>query len=80
MKSPDEIEDCNIINVVDFIVTERLRSCCSKKEINAVTFKELDDKYCGAANIAWSREKQLVRNDKHFESLALLNRLKRRAW
>ena len=41
MKSPDEIEDCNFINVVDFVVAERLHSCCSKKEINAVTFENL---------------------------------------
>ncbi|KAH9680322.1 hypothetical protein KPL71_026505 [Citrus sinensis] len=43
IKSPDEIEDCNFISVVDFVVAERLHSCCSKEEINAVTFEELDD-------------------------------------
>ncbi|KAH9780492.1 hypothetical protein KPL71_008099 [Citrus sinensis] len=53
MKSPDEIEDCNFISVVDFVVAERLHSCCSKEEINAVTFEELDDKDRGAANITW---------------------------
>ena len=51
MKSPDEIEDCNFISVVDFVVTERLHSCCSKEEINAVVFEELDDKDRGAVNI-----------------------------
>ena len=43
MKSSDEIEDCNFISVVDFVVKERLHNCCSKKEINVVTFEELDD-------------------------------------
>ena len=56
MKSPDEIEDCNCISVVDFVVAERLHSYCSKEEINAVTFEEIDDEDRGAANIAWSRE------------------------
>ncbi|KAH9678667.1 hypothetical protein KPL71_025809 [Citrus sinensis] len=63
MKSPDEIEDCNFINVVDFVVAERLHSCCSKEEINVVTFEELDDENHRAANIAWSREKQPFRID-----------------
>ena len=57
MKSPDEIEDCNFISVVDFVVTEKLHSCCSKEEINVVTFEELDDEDRGVANITWSGEK-----------------------
>ena len=36
----------------------------------------LDDEDRKAANIAWSGEKQPVRNDNHFESLDLLNRLR----
>ena len=43
MKSPDEIEYCNFISVVDLVVAERLHNCCSKEEINAVTIEELDD-------------------------------------
>ena len=53
MKSPNEIEDYNFISVVDFVVAEKLHSCCSKKKINAVTFEELDGEDHGAANIAW---------------------------
>ena len=37
MKSPDEVVGCNLISVVDFAVTERLNSCCSKKEIKVVS-------------------------------------------
>ena len=61
MKSPDEIEDCNFISVEDFIVAKRLHSCCSKEEINVVTLEELDGEDHGAANVAWSREKQPFR-------------------
>ncbi|XP_024046398.1 uncharacterized protein LOC112498899 [Citrus sinensis] len=53
MKSPDEVEDCNFIIVVDFVLVERLHNCCSKEEINVVTFEVLDDKDREAANIAW---------------------------
>ena len=74
MKSPDEVEDCNLINVVDFAVAERLNNCCSKKEINVVTFEELDDEDREAVNTSWSGEKQPVRNDKNSKSLDLLNR------
>ena len=74
MKSPDEVEDCNFISVVDFVVAEILNSCCSKEEISVVTFEELDYKDHEAANITWSGEKQPVKNDKHFESLDFLNR------
>ena len=71
MKSPDEIEDCNFISVVDFVVAERLHSCCSKEEINAVTFEELDDEDHGAANIAWSGEKQPFRIDEQIQQRGL---------
>ena len=57
MQSPDEIEDCNFISVVDFVVAERLHSYCSKEEINVVTFEELDDEDRGVAKITWSGEK-----------------------
>ena len=67
MKSPNEIEDCNFINIVDFVVRERLHSCCSKKEINVVTFEELHDEDRGAANIAWSGEKQPFRIDEQIQ-------------
>ncbi|KAH9768947.1 hypothetical protein KPL71_011805 [Citrus sinensis] len=71
MKSPDEIEDCNFISVVDFVVAERLHSCCCKEEINAVTFEGLDDENHGAANIAWSGEKQHFRIDDQIQQREL---------
>ena len=74
MKSIDEVKDCNFISVVDFVVTESLNNCCSKKEINVVTFEELEDEDLETANIAWLGDKQSFRTDKHFESLDLSNR------
>ena len=74
MNSPNEVEDCSLISIVDFSVTERLNNCHSKKEINTVTFEELEDKDPEAANIAWLGEKQPVRHDKQFESLDLSNK------
>ena len=71
MKSPDEIEDCNFISVVDFVVAERLHSCCSKKKINAVTFEELDAENRGAANITWLGEKQPFRIDEKIQQKEL---------
>ena len=43
MKSPDEVEDCNLISVVDFTVTKRLNSWCSKEEMKSATFEELEE-------------------------------------
>ena len=57
MKSPDEVENCNFISVVDFTMTERLNSYCSKEDINVVTFKELEDEDPEAVNIVWVGEK-----------------------
>ncbi|KAH9658480.1 hypothetical protein KPL70_023512 [Citrus sinensis] len=71
MKSPDEIEDCNFISVMDFVVVEKLHSCCSKEEINAVTFEELDDEDHRAVNIAWSGEKQPLRIDEQIQQREL---------
>ena len=56
---------------MDFVVAERLHGYCSKEEINAVTFEELDDEDCGAANIAWSGEKQPFRIDEQIQQREL---------
>ena len=53
IKSLDKVKDCNFISVVDFAVTERLTSCCSKYEINVVTFEELKDENPKTKNIVW---------------------------
>ena len=74
MKSLDKVEDCNLISVVDLAVTERLNRCCSKEEIKAATFEELEEEDVAAGHIAWLGEKQPARHVKPFESLDLSNR------
>ena len=56
---------------MDFVVIERLHSCCSKEEINVVTFEELDDEDRGAANIARSGDKQPFKIDKQIQQREL---------
>ena len=74
MKSLDEVEDCNFISVLDFVIAERLNNCCSKEEIKAVKFEELKNEDFGTTNIAWLGEKQSFRTNKYFEALNLSNR------
>ncbi|KAH9770702.1 hypothetical protein KPL71_012459 [Citrus sinensis] len=59
------------LNVVNFFITEKLHSCCSKEEINVVTLEELDGEDHGAANIAWSGEKQPFRIDEQIQQREL---------
>ena len=74
MKSPDEVEDCNFMSVVDFVVTKRIDSCCSNEDIKAATFEELEEEDVAPNQIAWLGEKQSVRYNRHFEYLDLSNR------
>ena len=74
MKSHYDAEDCNFISVVDIIVAERLNSYCSNEEIKVITLEELEDEDLQIDDITWLGEKQLVRTDKHFESINILNR------
>ena len=53
IKSPDEIEECNFISVVDFVVTEMLNNCCNNEEINVATLEELEDEDSETTIIAW---------------------------
>ena len=48
IKSSDEVEDCNFLSVVDFIVIEKIDSCCNKKEIKVATFEELEEEVAAA--------------------------------
>lgn len=41
----DDVEDCNFVSDIDFVVAERLTSCCRKKEIKVATFEELGDEH-----------------------------------
>ena len=57
MKNLDNVEDCNFISVVNFAAAKRLNNYCSKDEIKAITFEELENEDPEATSIAWLREK-----------------------
>ena len=57
MKSIDDVEDCNFINVIDFTVVERLNKYCSNEEIKSVTFEELEEEDLETADIVSLGEK-----------------------
>lgn len=67
MKSPDEVENCNLISVVDSAITKRFNSCCSRDEIKTATFEELEKEDVAAGHITRLGETQLVRHDKYFK-------------
>ena len=74
MRSPDEVEDYNLISIADFAMTERLNNCCGKEEIKATTFEELEEEDVAVVHIAWLGVKQPLRYDRHFEPLDLSSR------
>lgn len=51
IKSPDDIEYCNFVSVVDFTVAEKLNSCCKKEEIKADIFEEPEDEQQGLKTV-----------------------------
>ena len=38
MRNPDEVEDCNFLSVVDFVVAEKMDRCCSNAFDKVTTF------------------------------------------
>ena len=62
MKSPNEAEDCNFLNVLDFVVADRIDRCCSKEIIKVATFESLEEEYVAANQIDWMKGKQSVAN------------------
>ena len=43
MKNPDELEDCNFLSVVDFVVVDRSDRCCSNEINKATTFEGFEE-------------------------------------
>ena len=52
MKSPDEVEDCHFVSVVELTVTENLNYYCSKVEIKVTRFEKLEDEDAVAVHLA----------------------------
>ncbi|KAH9792490.1 hypothetical protein KPL71_004147 [Citrus sinensis] len=43
MRNPDEVEDCNFLSVVDFVVADRMDRCCSNELNKVTTFENVEE-------------------------------------
>ncbi|KAK9180015.1 hypothetical protein WN943_029222 [Citrus x changshan-huyou] len=71
MKNPDEVEDCNFLSVVDFVVADRMDRCCSNEINKVTTFEDLEEEDVAANQIDWMEEKQYDRHNRFIEHLNL---------
>ena len=73
IKNLDELEDCNFLSVVDFVVVDKIDRCCSN-EINKVTTFEGFEEDVAANQIDWMEGKQSDRHNRFVKHLNLSNR------
>ncbi|KAH9779256.1 hypothetical protein KPL71_007658 [Citrus sinensis] len=57
MRNPDEVEDCNFLSVMNFVVADRMDRCCSNKLNKVTTFEDVEEEYVAANQIDWMEEK-----------------------
>ena len=57
MRNPDEVEDCNFLSVLDFVVTDRMDKCCSNELNKVTTFEDVEEEDVVANQIDWMEEK-----------------------
>ncbi|KAH9801672.1 hypothetical protein KPL71_001111 [Citrus sinensis] len=74
MKNPDELEDCNFLSVVDFVVADRIDKCCSNEINKVITFEDLEEEDVAANQIDRTKEKQPDRHNRFIEHLNLSDR------
>ncbi|KAH9724028.1 hypothetical protein KPL70_007340 [Citrus sinensis] len=74
MKNPDEVEDCNFLSVVDFVVADRMEKCFNNEINKVTTFEDLEEEDVAANQIDWMEEKQSDRHNKFIEHLNLSDR------
>ena len=74
MRNPDEVEDCNFLSVVDFIVADRMDRCCSKAFNRVNTFDDVEEEDVAAIQTDWMEEKQSDRHTRFIEHLNLSDR------
>ncbi|XP_024035580.1 uncharacterized protein LOC112096382 [Citrus clementina] len=56
-RNPDEVEDCNFLSVVDFVVADRMDRCCSKAFDKVNTFDDVEEEDVAAIQTDWMEEK-----------------------
>ena len=57
MKNPDEVECCNFLSVVDFVVADRIDRCCSNEIIKVTTFEGFEEENVAVNQIDWMEGK-----------------------
>lgn len=74
MRNPDEVEDCNFLSVVDFVIADRMDRCYSNALDKVTTFEDVEEEDVAAIQIDWMEEKQSDRHNRFIEHLNLSNR------
>ena len=74
MRNPDEVEDCNFLSVVDFVVADRTNRCCSNEMNKVTTFEDVEVENVAANRINWMEEKKFDRHNRFIEHLNLSDR------
>ncbi|KAH9770116.1 hypothetical protein KPL71_012262 [Citrus sinensis] len=64
MRNPDEVENCNFLSVVDFVVADRMDICCSNELNKVTTFEDIEQEDVAANQIDWMGEKQPDRHNR----------------
>ena len=57
MRNPNEVEDCNFLSVVDFVVADRMDRCCSNEINKVTTFEDIEEEDVVVNKIDWMEEK-----------------------
>ncbi|XP_024043233.1 uncharacterized protein LOC112099933 [Citrus clementina] len=74
MRNPDEVEDCNFLSVVDFVVADRMNKCCSNSVDKVTTFDDVEEEDVAAIQSNWMEAKQYDRHNRFIEHLNLSER------
>ena len=74
MRNPDEVEDCNFLSVVDFVVVDRMDRCCSEAFHRVNTFDDVEEENIAAIQTDWMEEKQSNRHTRFIELMNLSDR------
>ncbi|KAH9679769.1 hypothetical protein KPL71_026264 [Citrus sinensis] len=71
MRNPDEVEDCNFLSVVDFVVADKIDRCCSNELDKVTTFEDVEEEDVAAIQTDWMDKQQYDRHNRFIEHLNL---------
>ena len=74
MRNPDEVEDCNFLSVVDFVVADRIDRCYSIALDKVTAFEDVEEEDVAAIQTDWMDKHQSDRHNKFIEHLNLSDR------